>query len=62
MANHGALPLPEFFVARWHCRIPIARLFWWDMLLVGTSSRRRTPFAPLFQLTSLIWLVTFTLT
>ncbi|MDP3287340.1 MAG: hypothetical protein Q8M64_03445 [Methyloversatilis sp.] len=97
--------MPEFFVARWHCRIPIARLFWWDMLLVGTaingaltlagllaianrlpdaaahiafalllpynlfmfiavvrtSSRRRTPFAPLFQLTSLIWLVTFTL-
>lgn len=97
--------MTEFFVARWQCRIPLARLFWWDMLLVGTaingaltlagllaianrlpdavahvafalllpynlfiflsvvrtSSRQRTPFAPLFQLSGLIWLVSLTL-
>lgn len=27
---------PGFFLARWRGLVPLDRLFWWDMLLVGT--------------------------
>lgn len=38
---------PGFFAARWHGRVPLSRLFWWDMAVVGTTVNIATTLAAL---------------
>ncbi|MGI6855349.1 hypothetical protein [Mesorhizobium sp. 1B3] len=39
-----------FFAARWHGNIPLSRLFWWDMVVVGTAINIATTVAALVVL------------
>jgi hypothetical protein len=36
-----------FLAARWHGEIPLSRLFWWDMAVVGTAINILTTIAAL---------------
>lgn len=37
----------SFFAARWHGDVPLSRLFWWDMAVVGTAINIATTIAAL---------------
>lgn len=39
-----------FFAARWHGDVPLSRLFWWDMAVVGTAINVLTTIAALIVL------------
>lgn len=39
-----------FFAARWHGDVPLSRLFWWDMAVVGTAINIVTTIAALVVL------------
>jgi hypothetical protein len=41
---------PGFFLARWRGLVPLDRLFWWDMALVGTGFNLATSAAALAML------------